>query len=178
MQKSIHLILGGSGSGKSSYAENLARDSKKQVAYVATCATAGVDSEMRERIEQHQSRRPKEWITIENRFDLKNIAHEYSKNLILLDCLTLWLSYRLGENQAFDEILKELEAAINELRKLNSHAIIVSNELGLGLVPIGAENRKFRDLCGRANQLVAAQADRVDFMVAGLPLAMKGKSVK
>ncbi len=172
----IHLVLGGSRSGKSRYAERLANHSGRQITFVATCTTTNLDPEMRARIKQHRLRRPASWITVENRFDLNKIVREFSRNLILLDCLTLWLSHHLGKNRDVDEILEELEMALREIQKRKGHAIFVSNELGLGLVPMGAKNRKFRDLCGRANQLVASQADRVEFMIAGIPLLIKGKA--
>ncbi len=173
MSSSLHFILGGSRSGKSRRAEELAQKSDLPVVYIATCATTTADSEMRQRIEQHRERRPASWKTIENRFDLKNLIIENKDALLLLDCLTLWLSFR--QMSAKDSaILGELEDALRAARELNRPLILVSNEVGAGLVPISEEARRFRDLAGAANQLVARHASKVELVVAGLPLVLKG----
>ena len=175
MSHSLHLILGGSRSGKSRRAEELARESGRPVVYIATYATTTPDAEMQTRIEQHRVRRPKDWKTIENRFDLKNLLAENAKALILLDCLTLWLSYRQMESRD-SEILAELDEALRSAGENGQHLIFVSSEVGAGIVPVSAEARRFRDLVGSANQLTARHATRVEFMVAGLPLVLKGTS--
>lgn len=174
MPGSIHLILGGARSGKSRRAEGLMRTQDKNGAvYIATCATASTapDAEMRERIANHVARRPPTWRTVENRFDLANLIVENAALPMLLDCLTLWLAFRQSEGES--AILDELETALLHAREHRTTFVIVSNELGMGLVPLGADNRAFRDLCGRANQLVAQHADAVELMVAGLPLKLK-----
>ena len=173
MSAHLSLILGGARSGKSRRAEVLATASGAAVVYVATCATALADGEMLDRIGAHQVRRPAHWFTVENRFDLPVLFSELSGRTILLDCLTLWLSFHC---EAMEEkaLLDYLRASI-ESAKRNAHSIlIVSNELGMGLVPSNPAGRSFRDLCGRANQLVAAEADFVEFQIAGLPLVLKG----
>jgi adenosylcobinamide kinase/adenosylcobinamide-phosphate guanylyltransferase len=169
----IQLILGGARSGKSRRAEELARMRGENIIYVATCATTvgALDDEMRERILRHKERRPATWRTIENRFDLPAIVEENAATPVLLDCLTLWLAFRQSGNES--EVLHELERALQIIRKREATWIIVSNELGMGIVPLGAENRKFRDLCGHANQLVASHADAVEMMIAGLPMKLK-----
>jgi len=168
----LQFILGGSRSGKSRRAEALAIQSSLPVVYIATCATTLADPEMQERIEQHRGRRPASWKTIENRFDLKKLIAAHDGALLLLDCLTLWLSFR--QMSAKDsEILAELEEALRHARELERPLIFVSNEIGTGLVPASAEARHFRDLVGTANQLVASRATRVELMVAGLPLVLK-----
>ena len=176
MEIPLHLILGGSRSGKSRRAEEVAKAKNVPVTYVATYMTTPFDSEMDDRVARHRQQRPGHWSTIENRFDLKAIFHEQRHTLILLDCLTLWLSYRhtTGSNEI--AIMTELEAALRDLVPENPGLIIVSNEVGLGLVPEAPEDRSFRDMAGRANQLVARYASRVEFMMAGLPLLLKGSN--
>ena len=170
----IHFVLGGSRSGKSRRAESLAKASGQSVAYIATYVADPTDEEMRRRVQRHQQQRPADWLTIENRFDLGNLVRENKNVLFLLDCLTLWLSFNLTKGRSSEQILKELGEALLLIRELERPFIIVSNEVGSGIVPLGAESRAFRDLCGSANQLVAAEATTVELMVAGLPLVLKG----
>jgi len=175
MSGSITLILGGSRSGKSRRAESLAgREAMAPVTYVATCATALMDDEMRCRVQQHRRHRPAHWCTIENRFDLPELIAENNRTLLLIDCLTLWLSHGWITHPDEACILAELERALQIAAVRDGALILVSNELGMGLVPADARSRGFRDLCGRANQVAAAYAQRVEFMVAGLPLVLKG----
>lgn len=173
MASHIHLILGGARSGKSRHAQELATQHPGGVVYIATCATEKLDAEMESRIELHRQSRPAEWETIENEFDLAHIFQQRPGGVFLLDCLTLWLAYKQGEGLEEREILAELNTALHYAKEFSATVYIVSNELGSGLAPIGAENRAFRDLSGRANQLVASMADNVDFIVAGLPLKLK-----
>jgi adenosylcobinamide kinase/adenosylcobinamide-phosphate guanylyltransferase len=170
----IHFVLGGSRSGKSRRAESLANASGQSVAYIATYAAGQTDGEMRQRVQRHQERRPSDWKTIENRFDLDNIVRETKNVLFLLDCLTLWLSFHLTTGRSSEQILKELEQTLLLIRELERSFIIVSNEVGAGIVPLMPESRVFRDLCGSANQLVAYHATTVELIVAGLPLVLKG----
>lgn len=172
----IHFVLGGNRSGKSRRAESLANASGQSVAYIATYATDPTDMEMRRRVEQHRQQRPPDWKTIENRFDLENVVRETADVLLLLDCLTLWLSFRLTTGRSPDQILSELERTLLVARKLERAFIIVSNEVGAGIVPLTSESRAFRDLCGSANQLVATHATTVELIVAGLPLVLKGSA--
>ena len=172
----IHFVLGGSRSGKSRRAESLANASGRAVAYIATYAADPTDEEMRRRVERHRQQRPPDWKTIENRFDLENVVRETADVLFLLDCLTLWLSFRLTTGGSPEQILSELEQTLLVVRKLERSFIIVSNEVGAGIVPLRSESRAFRDLCGSANQLVAAHATTVELIVAGLPLVLKGRA--
>jgi adenosylcobinamide kinase / adenosylcobinamide-phosphate guanylyltransferase len=169
----IHFVIGGSRSGKSGRAESLAIASGQAVAYIATYAADPLDEEMRIRVERHRQQRPDLWRTIENRFDLENIVRE-STDVLLLDCLTLWLSFQMTSGRSSDQILSELEQTLRRVRELERSLIIVSNEVGAGLVPSTPEGRSFRDLCGLANQLVATHATIVELVVAGLPLVLKG----
>ena len=174
MSGCIHFVIGGSRSGKSRRAEALAHASGKDVVYIATYATDPSDQEMRARVERHQERRPSDWTTIENRFDLDNVVRENQDALLLLDCLTLWLSFRLTGGHSSEQILLELEQTLQQARESQRFLIIVSNEVGAGLVPLTTEGRSFRDLCGLANQVVASYATVVEMVVAGLPLRLKG----
>lgn len=176
MNGSITLILGGSRSGKSGRAEALAGRKGMPVTYVATCATALMDDEMRRRVQQHRQHRPTDWLTIEDRFDLPELIAEHDGALLLIDCLTLWLSHGWITHPDEPRILAELERALQTATARDGTLILVSNELGMGLVPADTQSRGFRDLCGRANQVAAAYAARVEFMVAGLPLVLKGGS--
>jgi adenosylcobinamide kinase/adenosylcobinamide-phosphate guanylyltransferase len=173
MRGHISLILGGARSGKSARAEHLAKHLERPVVYVATYFKDATDSEMLERITVHKTRRPCGWETVEGRFDLGQIFHEHPRKTVLLDCLTLWLSHQCA---ALDErsLLRVLEDALESARLKQVTLLIVSNELGMGLVPGTPLGRSFRDLCGRANQLVANTADHVEFQIAGLPLNLKG----
>jgi adenosylcobinamide kinase/adenosylcobinamide-phosphate guanylyltransferase len=174
MSARITLILGGARSGKSARAEALARLSKGPVTYVATYAAGPADGEMSERIQAHRSRRPAHWQTVENRFDLATLFGELQGQTVVLDCLTLWLSYHY-EAVSEPELLAILGTALEEARRSELELYIVSNELGMGLVPSSPGGRAFRDLSGRANQRVAALADDVEFQLAGLPLYLKGE---
>lgn len=178
------LILGGARSGKSAYAERLAIDSGKEVVYIAT-ASAG-DGEMAARIAHHRASRPAEWTTVEEPLALGNQLLRWSspERLILVDCLTLWLSNLLfsgGEDYPevgeidlpaqFDEQQDMLAAA---LIRCSGDVVLVSNEVGLGLTPMGAISRRFMDEQGRLNQAMAAICERAVFVAAGLPLFLKG----
>ena len=164
------LILGGARSGKSRYALALAEASLLQPVYIAT-GWAG-DEEMAERIAHHRHERPSHWITIEEPLDLCAVLHREgtSQRLLVIDCLTLWLSNLLG---AARPIKGEIDALIKSLAQCQSPLILVSNEVGLGLVPETPLGRQFRDWQGWLNQAVAAHAERVIFVAAGLPLILK-----
>ena len=176
----VHLILGGARSGKSSYAESLAKDFSNKgvgdkVIYVAT-ATAD-DKEMETRISYHKKNRPPEWLLVEEPFLLSSIVnqHKDSKNILLIDCLTLWLSNWLckkvdPQQSNWDE---ESNHFLESLIKSSSTIFIVSNEVGSGIVPMGELTREFSDKAGWLNQKVASVADKVTLVVAGLPVELK-----
>ena len=169
----IKFVLGGARSGKTQRADTLAIESGRPVIYVAACPT-GIDTEMDARIERHRESRPKSFATIENRHDLAQIAREHGGSCLILDCLTLWLYTMTERGLSEADILALLEG---ELTASREHAswIIVSSEIGLGVVPIHRETRAFRDLSGRAQQVVARLASRVEFMVAGIPMVVKSE---
>lgn len=178
------LIIGGARSGKSAWAERRAVESGLQVIYVAT-GQAG-DEEMSRRIAQHRARRPADWGLVESPLNLasalqKNAAPEVC---LLVDCLTLWLSNLLFAGEAADQaeaslpidcpmLTREVQALLDTLPQLPGKIIIVSNEVGWGIVPMAAVSRLFADEQGRLNQRVAAVCDRVTMVVAGHPLALK-----
>ena len=175
----LTLILGGARSGKSSYAEKLAAAAGQQVLYIATAEIG--DEEMAQRIAAHRLARPATWQTLEApRFVGAALAEiNEPPDAILLDCLTLLTSNILlameAEPQPVIEaaVQTELEAILLAQARLNAPLIVVSNEVGLGLVPPYPLGRIYRDVLGRANQTLAARANRVIFMVAGLPMTVK-----
>ena len=167
----VTLVLGGARSGKSRYAERLVEDAASCGTYCAT-AEAG-DAEMAERIAAHRARRGPFWRTVEAPLALAaTVAAESTcrERPILVDCLTLWLSNLLLADKQPDE---EAAALASALRDAAAPVVLVSNEVGMGLVPETPLGRRFRDAAGRLNQQVAALADRVVFVAAGLPLALK-----
>lgn len=171
----VSLILGGARSGKSARAEKLAESVNKPVVYVATYVPDAADAEMHERIAKHTQRRPSTWETVERRFDLAQLFLEHPRKTILVDCLTLWLSFQ-SEHLKETALLYLLEESLCIARSNGITLLLVSNELGMGLVPATPLGRSFRDLCGRANQLLARLADHVEFQIAGLPLNLKGRA--
>jgi adenosylcobinamide kinase/adenosylcobinamide-phosphate guanylyltransferase len=167
------LILGGARSGKSSYALSLAKKYKK-VAFVATCQ--GLDKEMCHRIKLHQEARPKHWQTFEEPKELAELlGKKHSFDCILIDCLTLWVSNLVLAGNSQKQIIEKVQELLLILNKNKARVILVSNEVGLGLVPANKLGREFRDIAGIANQVVASKANEVMFMVAGLPMIIKGK---
>ena len=171
MSDRVSLVLGGTRSGKSRRGEELALGSGRPVAYVATCPR-DLDEEMSERIARHQRERAPGILTIENQFDLAAIAKAHPGYCLLLDCLTLWLYGQSLKHESHEEILSQLFQGVkSSLEKVNW--VIVSSEIGLGIVPADPESRKFRDLNGSAHQLLGQLADRVELMVAGIPLRVK-----
>jgi len=166
----LTLILGGARSGKSACAERLLTSVPAPWAYIATAEA--FDDEMRERISVHKKRRGEGWIAYETPLDLAaTLANDTRSQPCLVDCLTLWLSNMMlaGRN-----IPNETEALIAALSKRAAPCIMVSNEVGLGIVPDNALARAFRDEAGRLNQRIAATAERVLFVAAGLPITLKG----
>ena len=164
------LILGGARSGKSRLAEERARESALEVVFVAT-AEAG-DEEMRARIAEHRRRRPSGWRTVEAPRSLGAVLEREAAadRLLLVDCLTLWLANLLDRPQALEH---ESTALLTALPRLPGRIVLVSNEVGQGIVPDNALARRFRDEAGRLHQAVAARCERVTWVVAGLPLTLK-----
>lgn len=165
----ITLVLGGARSGKSRYAESVIAALSPPWAYVAT-AEAG-DAEMAERIAAHRARRGPNWQTIEAPHDLPTALRTSQGRPVLIDCLTLWLSNLLLADDNIEEETALLEQAV---AACTAPVVLVANEVGYGIVPEHPLGRRFRDLQGVLNQRIAARADRVVLVVAGIPLAVKG----
>jgi adenosyl cobinamide kinase/adenosyl cobinamide phosphate guanylyltransferase len=164
----VTLVLGGARSGKSRHAEHLLTREDPPWTYIATARA--FDGEMRDRIAEHRARRGAGWQTIEAPADLPMALGQAGRTPVLIDCLTLWLN-----NLILDGL--DVEAATvaltNSLRQRDAPTILVSNEVGLGIVPATPLGRSFRDAAGRLNQRIAADAGSVVFMIAGLPLTVK-----
>ena len=184
----LTFILGGARSGKSAFAEQRAREYGDDVIY---CATAEVfDDEMRDRVARHQQRRPAAWRTVEAPCSaaekLSCALKDKGTSCVLFDCLSvltsnvlLSLDENIGESEAFEVLCgKELDALFNLIQAHpETHWLIVSNEVGMGVVPAYKLGRTYRDLLGRANQMAAAFAGEVIFMVAGIPVTISGKGL-
>jgi adenosylcobinamide kinase / adenosylcobinamide-phosphate guanylyltransferase len=168
-QGRLVFLIGGARSGKSRHAEQLIADHPPTWRYIATAEA--FDDEMRERIDLHRARRDQRWTTVDAPLDLA-VAVEATKDgePLLVDCLTLWLSNTMLADR---DVTVECEALAETLAKPRGPWFVVSNEVGQGIVPDNALARRFRDAAGRLNQLVAARADEVFLMVAGLPMKVK-----
>jgi adenosylcobinamide kinase/adenosylcobinamide-phosphate guanylyltransferase len=165
----LTFVLGGARSGKSRYAEGLVMDCAPPWVYIATAQTH--DDEMAVRIAEHRQRRDGGWRTVEAPLDLPGaIAAHGSEGPVLIDCLTLWLSNVMLTGR---DLVAETQRLIAALRNADRPIVIVSNEVGFGIVPDNALARKFRDAQGRLNMQVAAIADRAVLIAAGLPLTLK-----
>ncbi|MBE7552534.1 MAG: bifunctional adenosylcobinamide kinase/adenosylcobinamide-phosphate guanylyltransferase [Anaerolineales bacterium] len=183
VQPPLTLILGGGRSGKSAYAEKLAAEWGQHVLYIATAEVG--DEEMAQRIAAHRMARPAAWQTLEVPSHVGATLAEIKEapEVLLLDCLTLLTSNILlaledkSQSDIEAAVQAELEAILSAQARLNAPLIVVSNEVGLGLVPPYLLGRVFRDLLGRANQYLAARANRVIFMVAGLPMIIKDEGL-
>ncbi len=176
MAKELIFILGGARSGKSSFAERIAGQSDS-VLFVATAQAW--DDDMKQRIAAHQSSRSDTWDTLEEPVSLVPAMRPKVSNheTVLLDCLTLWVSNMLLENEESPDIEKQILASTEDLLALYEEGtatwIIVTNEVGLGIVPPSSLGRVYRDILGKVNQLVASRADKVYLMSAGLALELK-----
>ena len=166
----LTLVLGGMRSGKSRHAESLIAAASNLALYIATAEAR--DAEMAERIRSHQDRRGPAWTTVEAPLDLAGTLRRQgaTSHPILVDCLTLWLSNSLEAGRDLDV---ETDLLLAALREITAPVVMVSNEVGLGIVPMGALTRRFADAAGRLNQAIAARADRVVLVAAGLPLVLK-----
>ena len=177
------LVLGGARSGKSAYAERLAAQSGRAVVYIATAEIG--DGEMAARIALHRSERPAQWHTVEEPLLLADAIarNDGADRVILIDCLTIWLSNLLfSDGRTYPEVghidlpphlLEQRAALLATIAASSADLIFVSNEVGMGIVPMGAISRTYVDEAGRLNQAVAAACDRAVFIAAGLPLILK-----
>ncbi|MBC8511441.1 MAG: bifunctional adenosylcobinamide kinase/adenosylcobinamide-phosphate guanylyltransferase [Dehalococcoidia bacterium] len=178
MAEKCIFILGGARSGKSRYAQELAAKLGTKVLFVAT--GEALDEEMQARIDEHRKARPGSWRTLETATDIgKQIEKQIGDaEVVIIDCLTLLVSNLLGDELDYSTAEKRVMVEINELvaciNRLDASFIIVSNEVGMGLVPETRLGRLYRDLLGKANQLIARHASEVYFMLAGMPMRVKG----
>jgi len=185
MKRKIILILGGARSGKSLFAQQLATELGERVLFIATGAP--LDEEMRRRIAHHRRARPGHWRTVEASRGIAQAIKEHrgDADVVIMDCLSLLVANLISpthdavelEKVNYDAVEKEMSAELEGLvtlaEDLPLRLIIVSNEVGMGLVPVYPVGRAYRDLLGRANQFIARHADRVYLVVAGIPLELK-----
>lgn len=182
----IILVTGGARSGKSNFAESLCIKQNNKTAYIAT--SVAFDNEMKSRVKKHQESRPKEWKTYEIYKDIYSIVEELDKNhnTVIMDCITLMVNnlmftYGIEVDKATSEDLDELENYIKDqliklleaVKKTNLYFVIVSNEIGMGIVPENKLARIYGDFVGRANQLISKYSDEVYFVVSGIPMKVK-----
>ncbi|KZE33236.1 bifunctional adenosylcobinamide kinase/adenosylcobinamide-phosphate guanylyltransferase [Crenobacter luteus] len=173
----LHLISGGARSGKSRHAETLAFAHAGPVVYLATAACDAADAEFAARVAHHRARRPAHWGCVETGAGLADAlaSHAAPDTLLLVDCMTMWLMHFVDEDglgQPWPEARARLLAT---LAGLPGTLLLVTNEIGWGVVPLGAATRAFVDELGRLNQDLAARADRVSLVACGLPLVLKGE---
>lgn len=176
----IVLVTGGCRSGKSRFAQRLAEKAGEKRLYVATAPVS--DAEMEERVQRHrQERASRNWVTCEETLDLvKVLEHHTDFDAVLCDCLTLWVSNLMYEaeqkKEAFneDDMARLTQALLRVARCHAGTLVFVTNEVGCGIVPGDPVSRRFRDLTGRCNQVMAAAADEVYFVVSGIPMKIKG----
>ena len=170
----IHFITGGQRSGKSEYAEKLALGLLDSPIYLATSKVW--DEEYKKRIDVHQKRRTNNWITVEEEINIDK--YNFKNKVVLLDCITLWIT-NVFEQEKYDvdNTIAFVKQKWNKLCEQEITLIVVSNEIGMGLIPIQKGSRSFIDIQGKINQYIAKQARNVTFMISGIPLEIKGKEV-
>ena len=180
-KKTTHLILGGARSGKSSFAEKRvieqANTSKRKLHYIATAIS--FDPEMEARIKHHQQRRDEQWNEHEAPLELAKMLRDLNESdVALVDCLTLWLNnviYELGEQATNEQVELWIQELVEAVEASPANITMVSNEVGLGVVPMGQVSRLFVDNAGRMNQALAKVANQVTFIAAGLPMVLKNE---
>ena len=168
----VTLIVGGARSGKSRYAQELAAGFER-VTFIATARAN--DSEMRRKIARHRSERPRSWETLEAPLNLESAIQSWGTkaDMLIIDCLTLYLANLMRARRSRERILQDFNKVSEAIQLAKSSMIIVSNEVGCGVVPAFRSGRVYRDLLGQLNQQIAQIADRVVLMVAGVPLTIK-----
>lgn len=165
------FVLGGARSGKSSFAQKLAKRFDKRVVFIAT-ATA-CDEEMRQRIKLHKRMRPRQWKTIEKTKDLAVEIKKIKNSTIIVECLSLLVSNLLFESKKERGMLKQINELIAAIEKSSNNVIVVSNEVGQGIVLENKQARTYRDILGKANQLMARKANEFYILFAGIPIEIK-----
>lgn len=171
-----HLISGGSRSGKSRYAEQLAVQHGGPVTYIATAEVR--DEEFAERVRQHRLQRPEHWHVLEAERGLAELVlgHDQEDGLLLVDCLGMWLMRFFRSDDQFDEMdfVQERQWLLEAIAAVQGQLLLVSNEIGWGVMPMSSVARRYGDLLGRLNQDIAARCQHVTLVACGLPLALKG----
>ncbi|MFZ9018355.1 MAG: bifunctional adenosylcobinamide kinase/adenosylcobinamide-phosphate guanylyltransferase [Ilumatobacteraceae bacterium] len=168
----LTFLLGGARSGKSALAEELARRSGGPVTYLATCPRIDGDHELDDRIARHRAERPAGWTTIEEEIDLAGATAAATDDFLVVDCLTLWVNNLVHHGTSDDELLRASRLAIESVRRRSGSSVVVSNEVGPGIVPAAPATRRYRALLGRVNRQWAEAADRSVFLVAGRALPL------
>lgn len=173
--KRLIFILGGARSGKSSYAMNLAKSTGKKIVFIATCIPG--DSEMKHRIKLHKKSRPRTWRVIEEGIHIDSALRKVKTgyDAILIDCMGLFISNLMAVEPNDKKIEERVWQVIKQIKKSTSDVIVVSNEVGMGIVPDNLLARRFRDLLGKTNQMLAQSADTVIMMYAGIATVIKGE---
>lgn len=163
----LTVLLGGARSGKSALAERLARRAGDDVCFVATCPSIDGDADLADRIRRHRAERPPTWTTIEEEVDLAAAIRAAGGRALVVDCLTTWVGNLVHHGRTQAEVLGASEAAIAEVRARRATTIVVTNEVGAGIVPADPDTRAYRDALGRVNQQWVSAADRALLLVAG-----------
>lgn len=169
----LTVLLGGARSGKSALAERLASDGDESVTYLATCPRIDGDDDLAARIARHRADRPAHWVTIEEERDLAAAIARVGAGTLIIDCLTTWVSNLQFTGVDQHDVLRHSEAAVDAARRRRGRTIVISNEVGLGIVPIDAGVREYRDLLGRVNQQWVSVADHALLLVAGRALPLR-----
>jgi len=167
----IIFVTGPVRSGKSNFAVKYAIENFKDVIFIATAKP--VDNEMKIRIEKHKKNRPSDWLTIEEDINIDEVVKDLKERDLVIDCITIWVSNMLLNNFSEEKIIKKVNKLIKSIRKNNLSAIIVSNEVGWGIVPENQLARVFRDIIGNAHQIISENSDYVYLLVSGIPLVLK-----
>ncbi|MBM3925257.1 MAG: bifunctional adenosylcobinamide kinase/adenosylcobinamide-phosphate guanylyltransferase [SAR202 cluster bacterium] len=175
MKGELVLVTGGVRSGKSAFAQSMAEKSEGKVLFVATAQE--LDKDMWERIRRHRESRPREWATLEEPLDVAGALRRWKGgcDFVLLDCVTLWVTNLLlrDEDGPEESVLGPVHDVLEWRRRMSVSMVLVTNEVGMGVVPANTISRRFSDLLGKANQMLAGASDRVYLMVSGLPVQVK-----
>ncbi len=169
----ITYICGGARSGKSTFALSIAKKQKGKIAFIATCEPK--DREMKERIVLHKASRPKCWQTFEEPRDITSVLNKIGPKFktIIIDCVTLWITNLMVKNNKNTSVETKMKIILNTIKRIDADCIIVTNEVGLGIVPNNKMAREFRDISGRINQMIAQRSVTAYFMASGIPWRIK-----
>jgi len=175
----ITFIVGGARSGKSKFAQKLTAESAGKTAYIATYECKNDDIEMINRVNSHVKNRPTEWETFEEPHNLENLLNQLDNNFntIMIDCFTIFTSNMMMQGYTEESIDPIIHKIMTVLQKVSYESFIVSNEVGLGIVPDNTMGRQFRDMAGRVNQITADYCNNAYFVVSGIPIKIKGANL-